>query len=333
MSANVLNQPDTHILPPVSALAVIGVGSAASVGFGLYEAWLHSMRSHLAAQSHLVAAPFGPLEYAEEWSGPPVLIAHGILGGWDQGMLITQLAPPDQRRLHVVSVSRWGYLRTPVPHDPAHRTYEAQADSYVALLDKLGIERVAMIGVSGGGPSAVQFVLRHPDRCWALVSIAGVTGRLDPGLTRRERAMIAVLNNDLGLLTLRTFAKEKVLALYGMTPERLQSYRSEPDKLRVMEEIYFPHPLSLRRAGFALDLALFPTLPRYPLQKIAVPTLAVHGTADHTVPIEHSRSLVDSVPGARLLTIEGGSHLAIVTHKEVALTGVYEFLQEHAPAT
>ena len=119
--------------------------------------------------------PYGAIEYADEGSGPVILITHGILGGWDQGMLVTHLADPSQRPFRIISVSRWGYLRTPIPHDPALRTAEAQADAYEALLDTLGIDKVAMVGISGGGPSAIQFALRHPERCWALVSIAGVT--------------------------------------------------------------------------------------------------------------------------------------------------------------
>jgi pimeloyl-ACP methyl ester carboxylesterase len=285
----------------------------------------------MSARSKLAQTPFGLLEYAEEWSGPPVLVTHGILGGWDQGMLITQLAPPDQRDLHIISVSRWGYLRTPVPANPLHRTHEAQADAYASLLDTLGIDRVAMVGISGGGPSAIQFALRHPDRVWALVSVSGVTGRLEPGLTGKERTFIKILNNNLGLLFLHAFAREQTMALYGLTPDRLAILKSQPDTLRIVEAIYFPHPGAMRREGFALDLSLFPTLPRYPVERISVPTLAVHGTADATVPYTHSQYLVDNVPGARLLKIEGGSHLSIVTHKETALTGVYRFLHEHAP--
>lgn len=315
-----------HIEPLLSTLAAVGAG-----GLGVYEVWLRSMRGRLAAQSQVVQTPFGQLEYAEAWSGPPILVAHGILGGWDQGMLVTQLAPRGERSLHVISVSRWGYLRSPIPRNREHRSHEAQADAYASLLDQLGIDKVAMVGISGGGPSAIQFALRHPDRVWALVSIAGVTGRLDPSLTRKERMFLKVLNHDLGMLTLRTFARQWVMSLYGMTPERFAAFKSQPEKVRVLEAIYFPHPFAMRRQGFALDMERFPSIPRYPVERIEVPTLAVHGTADGTVPMSHSRFLAENVPGAQLLTIEGGGHLAIVTHKETAVTRVYQFLQKHAP--
>jgi 2-hydroxy-6-oxonona-2,4-dienedioate hydrolase len=314
------------------SLTALGAGAVTSAGVGVYSAWLRSLRLQLAARSRVIATPYGRLEYAQEWSGPPILVAHGILGGWDQGMLVTELAPPDERNLHVITVSRWGYLRTPIPRIPAHRTFEAQADSYVTLLDTLGIDRVAMVGISGGTPSAILFALRHPDRVWALVSVAGVTGPIVPNFTIRDHAMIAVANNDLALLTLRTFAKKYLMAFYGGRRARLDTFKSQPEKQRVLEALYFPHPLTLRRKGFAHDMALFPTLPRYPVERITVPTLAVHGTADATVPIAHSRFLVDNVRGARLLPVEGGGHLAIATHKEVALSGVYHFLQEHAPS-
>jgi pimeloyl-ACP methyl ester carboxylesterase len=246
-------------------------------------------------------------------------------------MLVTHLAPPAQRPFRIIAVSRWGYLRTPIPHNPAHRTHEAQADAYASLLDTLGIDRVAMVGISGGGPSAIQFALRHPDRCFALISVAGVTGRIDPTLTRRQRALLKVLNSDLGLLTLRKLAKPRLMAIYGMTPARLASLQSQPDKLHALEAVYFPHPLAMRRRGFALDMALFPTIPRYPVERITAPTLAIHGTADPTVPIAHAHFLVDNVPGARLVAIEGGAHLVIITHKEIGLAAVLHFLQEHAP--
>lgn len=322
----------TFIRPTLSTL-----GTLAATGLGLYNGWLYSVRQRLAAHSHVLDTPFGPIEYAEVGRGQPILLAHGILGGWDQGMLLTKLSPASdhpeaEHPFRVISVSRWGYLRTPMPRNPAHRTHEAQADAYAALLDRLGIDRVAMVGVSGGTPSAIQFALRHPDRCWALVSIAGVTGRLDPRLSKRDRAFMKVLNSDWGLLGLRAFAKQRLLSFYGLTPERKVELQPQPEKLDVLESIYFPHPLAMRRKGFALDLEHFPNIPRYPVERIAVPTLAVHGTADATVAPSHSHFLVENVPGARLLSVEGAGHLAIVTHKETALAGVLEFLKASEPS-
>ena len=47
-----------------------------------------------------------------------------------------------------------------------------QADAYALLLDTLGIERAAVFGYSGGGPSAIQFAFRHAERTSALILLA-----------------------------------------------------------------------------------------------------------------------------------------------------------------
>jgi len=52
----------------------------------------------------------------------------------------------------------------------------------------------------------------------------------------------------------------------------------------------------------------------YPLEQIASPTLVVHGTKDSMVPFFQAQSLAARVPGARLLAIEGGEHVAIFTN-------------------
>jgi pimeloyl-ACP methyl ester carboxylesterase len=44
-----------------------------------------------------------------------------------------------------------------------------QADAFVQLLDHLGIDKVVVVGISAGAWSSLQFAVRHPDRCRALV--------------------------------------------------------------------------------------------------------------------------------------------------------------------
>jgi pimeloyl-ACP methyl ester carboxylesterase len=52
---------------------------------------------------------------------------------------------------------------------PADGSPQAQADAHACLLDALGISRAAVVGGSAGAPSSMQFCLRHPRRCSALV--------------------------------------------------------------------------------------------------------------------------------------------------------------------
>ena len=66
---------------------------------------------------------------------------------------------------------RFRYLRTPRPADASP---EAQADAHICLLDALGIGKAAVMGVSAGGPSAMQTAIRHPNRVSMLVLVVPI---------------------------------------------------------------------------------------------------------------------------------------------------------------
>ena len=71
-----------------------------------------------------------------------------------------------QNGIRVIAMSRFGYLRTPMPADASAA---AQADAHVCLLDALGIRRAAVMGGSAGAPSALHEAIRHPDPVSALI--------------------------------------------------------------------------------------------------------------------------------------------------------------------
>jgi pimeloyl-ACP methyl ester carboxylesterase len=131
------------------------------------RAFLHDLsaaRVRLLNRSQTISTSFGTLEYALLGRGEPVLVVHGASGGFDQGVeLLGALAG---RGFRLIAPSRFGYLRSALPADA---TTAMQADAYVQLLDHLGIKKVAVVGISAGAWSSLQFAIRHPDRCGALV--------------------------------------------------------------------------------------------------------------------------------------------------------------------
>lgn len=74
--------------------------------------------------------------------GNPVLIVHGAGGGFDQGLDMTGALAGHGYRLIVPS--RFGYLRSALPDKP---TVAMQADTYVALLDRLGADKVVVVSI------------------------------------------------------------------------------------------------------------------------------------------------------------------------------------------
>ena len=136
---------------------------------------LDAAHARIAAGSAIAQTACGPIEYAERGRGSAVLLVHGAGGGWDQGIEIAEALAAAGHR--VVAVSRFGYLRTPLPGDASP---QAQADAHACLLDALGIERAAVIGISAGGPSSMQFAIRHPARTSGLVLLVALAWRPGP---------------------------------------------------------------------------------------------------------------------------------------------------------
>jgi hypothetical protein len=87
-------------------------------------------KARAARGSTVIDTPCGPIEYKEAGTGQPLLAVHGSGGGFDQGMAFS--APLAVRAFRVIAMSRFGYLRTPMPADGSA---EAQADAYLCLMD------------------------------------------------------------------------------------------------------------------------------------------------------------------------------------------------------
>jgi pimeloyl-ACP methyl ester carboxylesterase len=85
-----------------------------------------------------------------------------------------------------------------------------------------------------------------------------------------------------------------------------------------------------RLPGTELDIATSRADLRYPLERIAAPVLAIHGTADRGAPFAQAQAVAARVPGAELLAIEGGEHVALFTHLGEIRARVGPFLGAHA---
>jgi pimeloyl-ACP methyl ester carboxylesterase len=169
----------------IGTLAAVAAGAIWIVAAYLRD--IGAARRRVSIGSAIAETRCGPIEYADRGKGPPVLVVHGAGGGFDQGLLLG--AGLLDHGYRVVAMSRFGYLRTPLPEDASA---EAQADAHVCLLDALGIDRATVFGVSAGGPSTIQFCLRHPDRCSAMILLVPLAypGQAVDRLSRPAQAFL-----------------------------------------------------------------------------------------------------------------------------------------------
>jgi pimeloyl-ACP methyl ester carboxylesterase len=266
----------------------------------------------------------GPIEYAVIGTGAPVLVVHGTPGGIDAAALMARILPRDG--VSAVLLSRPGYLGTPLA---GRTTIDEQADLLAALLDHLGIEKAGVYTWSGGGPAGYRLAVRHPERVTALVANAACSQAYH--LPAQDLGTRLMFNTAPGQWLLRVLAAhsakqyiEGALSAEGdLTKEQLAQRTEEvfadPVKRQFVLDL---GPTSVpdkgRRVGYRNDMDRFEEITSLELEKITAPTLVVHGSADSDVPPEQSYAAARTIPGAELLTLDTGTHLALYTHPDAA---------------
>ena len=98
------------------SIATLVVVALSGVSLLMYASYRHDIRqaqARLDSGSSMADTACGPIEYEAAGNGPPVLVVHGAGGGFDQGMAFGEALQAHGFR--VIAMSRFGYLRSPVP--------------------------------------------------------------------------------------------------------------------------------------------------------------------------------------------------------------------------
>lgn len=301
---------------------LLGLGGLALAGGGFTAGAFREARkqadSRLFGQGTVIDTSAGPLEYAVSGQGSPLMMIHGTGGGFDQGLLFAS----GLRRsgFRIIAPSRFGYLGSAFPDDasPVH-----QADTLVALLDHLGIDRLPVAGGSAGALTAAEFALRHPDRCSHLVLIvpaANLTNRDPVEFTALQRLAVgAMLGSDFWLWSLSRLTPDQMIRTLLATDPALLDRVPEAERLRaraILDQIF---PISRKVDGLRTDgfWAGTPTATAY--EQIAVSTLILSCEDDLFGTAATARLLANRVPDARLKIYPDGGHIWL-GHDD-ALTG------------
>jgi pimeloyl-ACP methyl ester carboxylesterase len=278
--------------------------------------WSDKLMTSLDKRATVLHTSRGDVQLAREGEGPPVLAIHGGPGGFDQGLAYCRHLRDGGCEL--LAPSRPGYLRTPVE---SGRSPQSQADLYAAILDALDIERAAILGVSSGGPSAVHFAARHPDRTIALFLDAALLLPFKPPMNALQR--VTIESSPFVWLSYQVAGRWPALATsfavdgmsMGLTKEQRKAatdwINSDPSRLQGFREQFASiAPRKYRQPGWANDKNNENVgLARLPFADITAPTLIAHGTNDAVIPLEHATNAASRIAGAELILIEEGYHL------------------------
>lgn len=247
------------------------------------------------------------MEYRlEPGSGEPVCVLHG--GHTRAGLAIGEEAFAELG-FRVLAPSRPGYGRTPLS---TGTTPAGFADVLGQLCRHLKIDRLAaVVGISGGGPTAVTVAARHPRLVRRLILLSAVGYLPFPDRLTRLGAQVLFRPGIEGLtwaamrLLLRTapdLALRMQLGALSRRPAReLLATLSDRDRAHMVE--LFSRMRS--GAGFLADLRPSPDL----TAEVTQPTLVVASRADAGVPYRHGQSLAAAIDRAELLESHAASHL------------------------
>jgi len=278
---------------------------------------------------------FGRIEYLDRGQGPPVLVVHGSPGGHDQGSLMADFLVA--AGLRAIIPSRPGYLGSEL--NEANCSIDDSADALAALMAGLGVDRFALLCWSGGGPSSYRLALRHGDKLSALVALAAVSQRYEWHPGADDRFMFgSVLGNWILKIMSEHAQRALVSATLGaegdLPKAELEAlvaevWADEAKRRFVLDLAGTVSWRGARKPGLDNDRATFAAIADLELEHIAVPTLLVHGRVDTDVLPQHSEFAAARIPGARLLWVGRGGHLAVFTdHDSAAIQAhIIEFLQ------
>lgn len=238
-------------------------------------------------------------------SGPAVVLLHG----WGASAATMQpIADCLRDRWRVVALDFPGFGQSPPP--PTAWGVGGYADCLRALLERLGVERAALIGHSFGGRVAIVYATRWPDAVDRLI-LVDAAGILPEPTARQQaiglvaRAGKAVLGLP-GLRGLREGARDAVAARVGSTDYR-DAGPLRDTFVRVVTE----------------DLR--PLLPQ-----IAAPTLLIWGSEDRDTPVADARIMEKEIPDAGLVVFEGAGHYSYLDRPAQFCRIASTFLSGHS---
>jgi pimeloyl-ACP methyl ester carboxylesterase len=312
-------------------LVLIGIALAGSVAVAVrYLRAIRAARQRIESLgSQVIETTCGPTEYVRVGQGYPVLAVHGALGGFDQGLWLTQGF--DLSNYQVISVSRFGYLRSPLP---AGASLDLQADALASLLDALHIRQAAVFAVSAGSTSALRFVARHSERVSALILLSpDAPGKVPMAMPPRF-IFDTLFGHDFVYWALITFFGKTMREAIGLAP---RGYALTPQHEALIRTIQTGDlPVSRRFAGLIFETftlasefnASISANSPYPLSGIETPVLVIHAMDDPIAMPENVRGLAEQMPNARLFAASDGGHL-LLGHTEEARTEISQFLRSN----
>ena len=244
-----------------------------------------------------LSCSYGKMTYIDEGKGEVILSIHGIFGGFDQAYETCKVF---QEKYRILAPSRFGYLYSDIK---GKGTPKEQAEAYLELINRKGIDKVFLLATSAGGTVAFRFALDYPERTKGLI----------------------LFSSSLP---------------YSEKPEKYPEYAGPPQFLCYDYAMFLISPLFQsimgmdkstiygmlsireRKKGVAIDAAITNidmarNYDEYRIEDLKVPILILHSKDDKLASFESAKSVLHRFPRYQLVSFDKGGHLMVGHEKEV----------------
>lgn len=252
------------------------------------------------------------LAYDERGSGPAVILIHGF--PFCRQLWQPQAAALSAAGYRVVTPDLRGFGESPPA--PGACTMGLYADDVVALMDRLGIGRAVLGGMSMGGYVLLELLARYPQRAAGAMFL--VTRAAADDAAGRERRSFLAAEVEAG----------RPVAVAEAFTQVLFSPRTPQDNPALVAAVRRWMEATPARGLVGGLLAMRDRKDyRQELHRFTLPALVVGAEEDRAVPCEHARELAAGLPEATLRVIEGAGHMANLEQPEPFNGCLLEFLR------
>jgi pimeloyl-ACP methyl ester carboxylesterase len=276
-------------------------------------------RIHLSDGRILAYADYGSRD------GVPIVRCHGAPSCRHEGALLAEAAVDLGVRL--VVPDRPGMGQSDFQR---RRRIEHWPNDVAQLAAALGLQRFAVLGVSGGAPYALACAVHIPDRVTAVGLVSAVAPFDAAGtfaaLKGPSRAMYRLARRAPWLLRGLLRLMRRAAGAKTPTSERMAASFPEPDR-RILQRTevrahfgaVFAEALRQGGRGVARDMALIARPWGFHLASVQRPVLLWQGEQDGNVPAAHGRYLKDALPNCRATFYPDEAHLSLFVnrHREI----------------
>ena len=235
---------------------------------------------------------------------PPFQIVHA--------QLLKATVPYLSQHFRVITTDGRGNGRSDRPTDQGAYHFEHYYADFVAVLDALAVARCALVGISASTMTVLRLAGEQPDRISHLIVAGGFAqSLLDAGQAAKARGASERMRNDWP-----AFVDWFIGTIF-----------TEPHSTKPFEDgVRYAWASSgavmdwCRTGWQGHDVRAY-------ARRVRCPTLVIHGDADGRVPYAEGKAVFDTVPGARMITVEGGGHVTAARDPVLFNRAVREFVE------